>query len=438
MSSLAERHEGAWRASESPASGGEHNVDARIGSVPGSWERIPRQSARKVATVGGAIIAPYAVALFLTGAALLSTLLLRNLFPYPFLFLFFAAVMASAWIGGAGAGLFAVLLSTVAVDYFFVPPFHSFSIRATDAAYFVAFIFCALVANWVSSSKKTSEEALKDARDQLEFRVTQRTAELRRSNSELRASIREHKKAEQALMASQAELAHLSRVLTLGELTSSIAHEINQPLTAVVTYGHRPAWEWLSADPPNLDEARQTAESIIRDGTRAGAVLSRIRRLFKKEAPATDWLGMNEVIQELTVFLRSEAMRYGVTLRTELTPDLPRVMGDRVQLQQVALNLILNGMDAMKNMGGGPKEILIRSCREGSTGVRIVVKDSGPGLSPEIAEKIFHPFFTTKTHGIGMGLSISRSIVESHAGRLWAESRPQGGAAFQFTIPSGG
>src|ERR1700722_11630071 len=401
-----------------------------------AWSGTLPTSGRTLAALAGSIIRPYAVSFLLVTAALVCTLLLRSHFPYPFLFLFFAAVMASAWGGQTGAGLFAGLLSSVAVDYFFVPPFYSFAINATDTSYFVAFVFCALAANWVSSAKKRSEEALKDARDQLEFRVARRTAELRKSNSELRASIHQHKKAQLALMASQAELAHLSRVLTMGELTSSIAHEINQPLTAVVTYGNA-CMEWLSANPPNLDEARRTAESIVRDGTRAGAILSRIRRLFRKEAPAQDRVAMNDVIQELTVFLRSEATRHSISLRTELSPDLPRVIGDRVQLQQVVLNLIMNGMDAMDGMPQRPKELLIRSAREGDSGIRVAVEDCGIGLSKEIADKIFHPFFTTKAQGIGMGLSISRSIVESHAGRLWAEPRAQGGAVFQFTIPSG-
>ncbi len=251
----------------------------------------------------------------------------------------------------------------------------------------------------------------------------------------LRASIHEHEKAQLALMASQAELAHLSRVLTMGELTSSIAHEINQPLTAVVTYGSA-CVEWLSADPPNLDEARRTAESIVRDGTRAGAILDRIRRLFKKEAAAQDWVEMNEVIQELTAFLSGEAARHEILLRAELCHDLPKILGDRVRLQQVVLNLIINAMDAMEGTTQRPKEIVVRSSREGATGVRIAVEDFGIGLSEEIANKIFRPFFTTKAQGIGMGLSISRSIVESHAGRLWAEALPQGGAVFQFTIPA--
>jgi C4-dicarboxylate-specific signal transduction histidine kinase len=377
----------------------------------------------------------YGIALILVAAALVSTLLLRNLFPYPFLYLFFPAVMASAWIGGRAAGLFAVFLSTLGVGYFFVPPFYSFSINATDTTYFAAFIVCALVASWVSASKKKSEEALTEARDLLEYRVSERTTELRKSNAELRRSIEEHRKAQVALMKTQAELAHLSRVFTMGELTSSIAHEVNQPLTAVVTNGHA-CMEWLSANPPDLREARESAERIIKDGTRAGKVLGHIRSLFRKEAPARDWLNMNDVIQELTVFLRGEAMNQRVSLRTDLAVDLPSVQGDRVQLQQVVLNLIMNGIEAMRGTADRPREIWIRSRREDSAGVRIIVEDGGVGLSPEIAEKIFQPFFTTKDQGIGMGLSISRSIVESHAGRLWAAPGASGGATFEFTIPS--
>jgi C4-dicarboxylate-specific signal transduction histidine kinase len=390
---------------------------------------------RAMARLARPTMRSYGTALLLVAVALVSTLLLRSLFPYPFLYLFFPAVMASAWIGGRAAGLFAVFLSTVGVAYFFVPPFYSFSINATDTTYFGAFIVCALVASWVSASKKKSEETLTEARDLLEYRVSERTTELRKSNTELRRSIEEHRKAQLALMKTQAELAHLSRVFTMGELTSSIAHEVNQPLTAVVTNGHA-CLEWLSASPPDLREARESAERIIQDGTRAGKVLGHIRSLFKKEAPARDWLSMNDVIQDLTVFLRGEAMSQRIALRMDLAADLPRVRGDRVQLQQVVLNLIMNGIEAMRGTADRPKEIWIRSRRDESAGVRIVVEDGGVGLSPEIAEKIFQPFFTTKDQGIGMGLSISRSIVESHAGRLWAAPGPSGGAVFQFTIPT--
>ena len=362
------------------------------------------------------------------------TFALRYFFPYPVLFLFFAAVMVSAWFGGRGAGLFAVLLSTILTDYFFVPPFNSFIVDATNISYFGAFVVCALVASWVSSSKKKSEQALKEARNQLEIRVAERTVELEKSNAELRWTIQEHDKAQEALRETQTELAHLSRVFSMGELTSSIAHEISQPLTAVVTHGHA-CLEWLSASPPNVEKARRTTENIIQDGTRAGAVLGRIRSLFKKESPAEDWLDMNEVIGELTIFLRDEASRRGISIQTELARELPRVKGDRVQLQQVVLNLLMNGMDAMNGLAGGAKRLLIGSTRHDARSILISVEDSGVGLRPEIEQRIFEPFFTTKPQGIGMGLSISRTIVESHGGHLWAESGRARGAVFQFTIP---
>jgi len=378
-------------------------------------------------------IRPYATAAVLVAIAFALTLILRHFFPYPVLFLFFAAVMASAWFGGTGAGLFAVLLSTLLTDYFFVPPFHSFIVDPTDVSYFGAFVICALVASWVSSAKKKSEEALKEARTQLENRVAERTIELQKSNAELRWTIQEHDKAQQALRETQAHLAHLSRVFSMGELTSSIAHEISQPLTSVVTNGHA-CLEWLAAAPPNVERARRTTESIIQDGTRAGAVLGRIRSLFKKESLAQDWLDMNEVIGELIVFLRDEAIRRGISVRAELARDLPRVRGDRVQLQQVVLNLLMNGMDAMNGFAGRAKELVIGSRLHDSRSILVSVEDSGVGLRPETEERIFEPFFTTKPQGIGMGLSISRSIVESHRGHLWAEPG-RSGALFQFTIP---
>ena len=361
------------------------------------------------------LIRRYGTAALFVAVAFICTLLLQRFFPYPFLFLFFAAVMASAWFGGTGAGFFAVLVSTVVVAYFFVPPYYSWAITPTAVSYFAAFVVCALVVSWVSSARRHTEEALREARDQLEIRVSERTA---------------------SLMRTQTELARLSRVLSMGELTASIAHEISQPLTAVVTHGQA-CLEWLSASPPNLEKARLTTESIVRDGTRAGAVIDRVRALFRKEAPVKDWTDLNEVIRDLTVFLRNEASARQVSLRTQLSPALPNVMADKVQLQQVVMNLILNGMDAMSENDVREKELLIRSEKDTADQVLIAVEDSGAGIDPETAEKIFEPFFTTKAHGIGVGLSISRSIVESHRGRLWAVARPGGGTVFQFTLPIG-
>jgi len=356
----------------------------------------------------------YATAVLLATIALLASLGMQRLlaFPYPFLFLFFGVVMVSAWIGGTGVGLFSVLLSTLLVDYFFVPPFYSWQVSATAETYFVSFVICALVASWISSAKKKSEEALQEARDQLEIKVSERTA---------------------ALMQTQTELAHLSRALSMGELTASIAHEVSQPITAIVTNGHA-CLEWLSAAPPNVEKARQSTHSIIQDGTRAGDVLARIRRIFRKEQPAKQWLDLNNLIEELVGFLRHEAATRNISIRTDLTQSLPSIKADRVRLQQAVLNLIINAMDSMADTKAPKREVVIRSRKNDSDQVLVAVEDCGRGIKPEIAGKIFDTFFTTKPQGIGMGLPISRSIVESHGGRLWASANPCGGAIFEFTV----
>ena len=362
-----------------------------------------------------ALAVRYGIALALVGVALLASLGMQRVFafPYPFLFLFFGAVMVSAWFGGTGAGLFAVLISTVVVDYFFVPPFYSWQISTTAETYFVAFVACALVASWISSAKKRSEEELQEARDQLEIKVSERTS---------------------ALMQTQEELTRLSRALTMGELTASIAHEISQPLTAVVANGDA-CLQWLAANPPNLEKARQSTEKIVQDGTRAGAVVGRIRALFKKEEPNKNWVNINEVIQELVQFLRHEASRRHISIRMQLNSSPPVLKADGVQLQQVVLNLVMNAMDSLAEVPVGEKEIVIRSCVENGDQVLVSVEDTGPGVNSQAIERIFEPFFTTKPHGIGVGLSISRSIVEAHEGRLWATANPNGGAIFQFTLP---
>jgi C4-dicarboxylate-specific signal transduction histidine kinase len=379
------------------------------------------------------VIRGYGIALLFSAMALACTLPLKGFFPYPFLFLFFAAVMASAWFGGTGPGIFAVLLSTIATDYYFVPPLRSFAINATDSTYFASFVVCALVASWISAAKKEDEEALREARDQLEVRVAERTAELQRSNDELQESIEEREKTQQTLIQTQGELAELSRFLTMGELTASIAHEVNQPLTAVVTYG-RACLEWLSATPPNLEEARHAAKTLVQNGTRAGEIINRIRALFRKQAPATDWLDLNELIRESMIFVREEAGKNQIALRTELARDLPSVRADRVQLEQVILNLVMNAIDAMREVESHSKEIVVRSRREGTDEVLVSVEDNGVGIRSEFAEKIFDPFFTTKLQGIGMGLSISRSIVEAHQGRLWCAPGLREGAILLFTV----
>lgn len=497
-----------------------------------------RESALKAATWVVTAVGPVAVALVLT-------LSVQRFFSYPFLFLFLGAVVVSAWQGGMAAGAVSGLLAFICVTYFLFPPFNSFVVTAP--AEVAAFAVCALVASWGSAAKKRTVLALQHARDQLETRVSERTAEIEASNAELRerehrlrlltevipqqiwsgapdgqidycnqqlldyvglslesvrgggfvttlhpedrerfrrmwslaletatsfegefrvrakdgayrlffvrgvpfsepggkvvrwygtnTDVEEHRRAEETLIKARADLAHLSRVLTMGELTTSIAHEISQPLTAVVAHGHA-CLGWLSGERPNLDKAQHSVERIIQDGTRAGAVLRRIQALFRKEAPATQLIDLNEGIYELTDFVRDEANRRHISLRTNLDPQLPRVRGDRVQLQQVVLNLVMNAMDAMEGLPIAPKDLLITSRRDDGGGVAILVEDSGVGIRPESVERIFDPFYTTKMNGTGMGLSISRSIVESHQGRLYVRARPGGGSTFQFTLPA--
>ena len=243
--------------------------------------------------------------------------------------------------------------------------------------------------------------------------------------------VTERKRAEEALREAQANLARVSRVTTMGELTASLAHEIRQPIAAAGTDA-RTCLRWLRRDEPDVAEAREAASRVVGDVTRAADIISSISLLFKKGALQRELVDVNELIQEMVVLLRSEANRYSISIDTELAEDLPTVMADRVQLQQVLMNLMLNGIDAMKEGGG---ELTIKSEASDSQ-LLISVSDTGVGLPPEQAEQIFKAFFTTKDNGTGMGLPISRSIIESHGGRLWAADAPGRGAAFQFTLPA--
>ena len=246
--------------------------------------------------------------------------------------------------------------------------------------------------------------------------------------------ITEQKRAEEALRQAQADLAHVTRVTTMGELTGSLAHEVNQPITAAVTNANT-CLRWLAGDAPNIEEARAAAMRIVKDGTRAAEIISRIRLLFKKGTPERELVDVNEVIREMTVLLRNETTRGSISVRTELAADLPQVMGDRVQLQQVMMNLFMNSIDAMKDVDG-TRELAIKSQRAENEQLMVSVSDTGVGLPPQQTDQIFNAFFTTKLHGTGMGLSISRSIVESHGGRLWAADNSPRGASFYLTLPT--
>lgn len=489
-------------------------------------------------------VKPCATASCFVLVALLWTFLLQHVIAYPFVFLFFGAIMGSAWFGGIIAGFMAVALSTVLITYFFIPPLFSMAVARDSQSFLTAFFVCAIAFTVVSSARKRSESAILHARDQLETRVQERTAELQRSNLEIQENerqlrmlteaipqqiwradtsgcieycnqhlrdyiggsanslrgesffsilhpedallfrhgweaalatggrfevearmrggdgtyrwflvrsipqrsengqiarwygihidIEEQRRAKQSLVFAQDNLTRLSRKLSLAEMAASIAHELNQPLTAVVTHAYA-CREWLSAEPANIEKASATAEKIVQESTRASAVVKRVRALFSNEAQVRELVDINRLIQELVRLLRDETIRRSVSIRLLLARDLPKLEMDPVQIQQVLLNLATNGMDAMTR-GPGPHELTIQSEKCSDSEILIAVEDQGPGITPDIADRIFEPFFSTKAEGTGMGLAICRSIVETHNGRLWATNSAKGGAIFRFTV----
>ena len=490
-------------------------------------------------------------------AAGLVTALLRHFVNGPPWTIFLATIMISSWVAGLGPGLLAGVLSILAIDYFFVPPLHEFSLKIEYLPHLVAFGLSALFVSWLSDRRKRAEAALKRARDELEARVQDRTAELMRTNEQLQAEvaeraraeaalreqasllnlthdtvfvrdmndvisywnrgaeelygwtreeaigqvthklmqtifpvplaeintelrrtgrwegelvhmkrdgtqvvvasrwslqvdelgnpaailetnndITERRQAEEALRTAQADLAHVSRVMTVGELAASIAHEVNQPLAAVVTNGNA-GLRWLGRNPPDLEEAREAVRRMIRDGNRASGVIARIRALMRRAELQKVRLAINDVIAEVMALADSEARRHRVLLKTELAAAVPPVLADRIQLQQVLLNLLLNGMEAMRTVTDRPRALIIRSQLEEAEAIRVAVQDAGVGIDPQDLDRIFTAFVTTKPEGLGMGLAISRSIIEAHGGRLWAVPNAGPGATVQFTLPIG-
>jgi C4-dicarboxylate-specific signal transduction histidine kinase len=246
--------------------------------------------------------------------------------------------------------------------------------------------------------------------------------------------ITEAKRSEEKLRQAQAELAHVGRVAMMGELTASIAHEVNQPLAGVVTNANA-ATRWLNFAPPNLDEAREAVQRIARDGARASEVIQRIRAILKKSEPSRSPVNLNALIEETVALTQPELKHEKVLLRMELSPQLPLVLVDRVQLQQVLLNLFVNALDSLSSVFDRTRILRVRTEQIEPQSVQVAVEDSGAGINVPNIEHLFEPFYTTKSHGLGLGLSISRSIVEAHGGRLWATPNDGRGATFQFSLP---
>jgi C4-dicarboxylate-specific signal transduction histidine kinase len=287
-----------------------------------------------------------------------------------------------------------------------------------------------------TSELKHAKREIQRLNDELEQRVIERTRQLTVANQQLKQQIAERQRAEDALIVSQAELAHATRVTVMGEMVASIAHEVTQPLTGIVTNGNA-CLNWLRSTTPNMDRAQGAVERIIRDGERANEVIQEIRTLVKKTPPQTILLDINDLIRKTIALVAGEIARNQVQLETDLASDISEITGDRVQLQQALLNLIVNAIEAMDPVKERPRGLLIRSARqEEPFGVIVTVQDSGVGLDPGKRNRVFDAFFTTKPQGLGMGLSICRTIISTHGGRLSARSNADYGATFEFTLPA--
>jgi C4-dicarboxylate-specific signal transduction histidine kinase len=273
-----------------------------------------------------------------------------------------------------------------------------------------------------TAALRRAKDEIKVLNAELEQRVVERTSQLMRASEALREA--------------QTELAHVNRVTTMGELSASIAHEVMQPIAATVANA-KAALNWLNAQPPNLEEARQALGATVKEVNRSTDVIERIRALVKKAPPRKDALEINGAILEVIALTRGEVVKNGVSVQTQLAEGLPLIQGDRVQLQQVILNLITNAVQAMSAVSEGARELLISTAKDASGGVLVAVRDSGPGLNPESFARLFDAFYTTKPGGMGMGLSICRSIVEAHGGRIWASRTAGPGTTFQCTLPVG-
>jgi len=372
----------------------------------------------------------YAVGFLSVAAALLVARLQFNLQAAP-VSLFLCAIMFTAWVGGLRAGVLAAVLSLLSFKYYFVTPFHSLALDSTEIPRLVVFTLAAGFVLAITAAQKRSEEKLlKTARD-------------------LQTNIEDLNRTQQELHKAQAELAHMTRLTTMGELTASIAHEVNQPLTAVVNNANA-CISLLDPAPPrpgeggpngvsNLEDIREALGEIRDDAERASAVVVRVRQLAKRAPVEKSLLDLRDVVKDVLALARYESVARRVTIRPDLAQELPPVLGDRVQLQQVLLNLVMNGMDAMNTIEESQRGLIIagrRETRDGSYEAVLSVQDAGIGFKPEERDRLFEAFYTTKPNGMGMGLAISRSIIEAHAGRLWAEANHGSGATFLISLPA--
>jgi len=381
----------------------------------------------------------YCLAIVFVGAAMVVSVASQALHVEHNRFQFYAAIAAAAWFGGAGPGCMAVVLATLGVEYFFTPPLFNLRVYPHELPDFLAFIACASVSLTISTRLGRAERALQKAHQGLEAAVAERTAALRETNAALTVEIAERERAdreraesETALAETQAQLARVLRIATVAEC-AAVAHEVNQPLTAIVANAGA-CLRSLEHDPPALDLVRDAVAGIVSDSRRASAVISRIGALLRNRKPTIAAVDVNALIREVLALIRSVVEKDGVVIRTSLCRSLPPAAGDPVYLQQVLLNLVTNAVDAMRGITGRERVLTVRS-RSDPAGVMVEVKDTGVGLATADLDRLFESFYTTKSEGFGMGLSISHSIITAHGGRLWAVPRRRHGAVFRFTMP---
>lgn len=385
-------------------------------------------------------LAPYGLGLLLVATAMAVTVLLQYFDVEHNRFQFYVAIAAAAWFGGAGPGAMVAILTTLGVEYFFTPPLYNLGISPHELPDFFTFIACAGISLAISARLGRSERALHRVQQSLEAMVAQRTAELRETNVALTVEIAERERAdreradsEAALAETEARLARVLRLATVAEC-AAVAHEVKQPLTAISANAGA-CLRSLDQNPPVLDLVRQAVVGIVEDGRRANAVISRIGGLLRNSKPSIAAVDVNGLIGEVVTMVRARAERDRIAIRTSLARSLPAAAGDPVYVQQVLLNLVTNALEAMQEVGGRPRVLTLRSRQTEDHVVLVEVQDTGSGLAAADPERMFESFYTTKSQGLGMGLSISRSIVAKHGGRLWAASGRRHGAVFRFTLP---
>jgi C4-dicarboxylate-specific signal transduction histidine kinase len=326
-------------------------------------------------------------------------------------------------------------MSALAADVFFVRQIYRIEFEPESFSWLIAFLVCGAMTNAVCFRRRRMEKMLQHAREELEDRVRVRTLELRQVNAKLIAEMTERIRAETALRQTQGELSRAARIMTVTELTASIAHEINQPLAAVVSNGEA-AQNWLRRSPPALPQVAESIEAVVVAGVRAAEIIARIRRLITKAIPRQTTVELNELVSEVLKLARADLAKRNIVIRCRLATGLPSVTGDRIQLQQMLLNLVNNASDAMVEVFDRQRELVIATSARGNDSISVMVSDTGHGFSNPDTNKIFQAFYSTKQGGMGIGLSVCRTVAESHGGSIRATAQHPHGAIFEVDLPA--